>query len=260
MISITVITICFNNLQELINSCNSVDLQSHKPFEHIVIDGSTKPEIKNYLEQNLQPSYRRWICEPDNGIADAFNKGIQDAKGNIVVMLNSGDTFFAENVIEIVTKEFVQKPALEWLHGKYIAHRGNSWVTLGKPFEKKKLYRGMRSICHQTMFVKKHLHTRYGLYDIQLKFAMDYDFLCRIAEEPFEFLPIIMVAYAPAGKSDTDYLLSLRYSRNVYLKYFPGSLKLSLWQLRLKLLYYLLQSPIGIFLYKIKRKLKLENM
>ena len=53
MISITVITICFNNLQELINSCNSVDLQSHKPFEHIVIDGSTKPEIKNYLEQNL---------------------------------------------------------------------------------------------------------------------------------------------------------------------------------------------------------------
>jgi len=52
MTSITAITICFNNLPELINSCNSVDIQNHKLFEHLIIDGSTKPDIKNFLEQN----------------------------------------------------------------------------------------------------------------------------------------------------------------------------------------------------------------
>ena len=259
MYSISVITICFNNVQELINTCNSVDIQKHKPFEHLVIDGSAEPGIKNYFEQNAQPSYRKWICEPDNGISDAFNKGILNAKGDIVVMLNSGDTLLDENVIGIVTEKFKKEPTLEWLHGKYIAYRGNTWVTLGKPFEKKKLYRGMRSICHQTMFVKKQLHSRFGLYDINQKFGMDYDFLCRIADAQFGFLPAIMVKYAPAGRSAEQYLASLEQTRKIYIKYFGKSLKLTLWQLRLKMLYYLLQSPVGNFLYRIKTKLHLEN-
>ena len=260
MYSISVITICFNNLQELINTSDSVDTQIHQPFEHLIIDGSTNPDIKNYLQQNIQPSYRRWICEPDNGISDAFNKGIQNAKGDIVVMLNSGDTFFNDDIIKIVTEKFEQNPVLEWLHGKYSAQRQDTWVTLGKPFEKKKLYRGMRTVCHQTMFVKKKLHTKHGLYNVEQKLAMDYDFLCRISDEPFVFLPITMIRYAPGGKSSSDYLSSLKRSKEIYIKYFGWNLKLSLWQGRLKLLYYLLQSPIGNFLYTIKRKLNLENM
>ena len=260
MNSISVITICFNNLQELISTCNSVDRQAQKPFEHLIIDGSTNLDIKNYLEQNTQPSYRKWICEPDNGISDAFNKGIQNSKGDIIVLLNSGDTFIIEDVIKVVAEKFEQDSSLEWLHGMYSAYRGNTWVTLGKPFEKKKLYRGMRSICHQTMFVKKHLHFKHGLYDINLKFSMDYDFLCRIADEPFTFLQTVMVAYAPAGRSSEDYLTSLQQTKKIYIKYFGKSLKLDLWQIRLKFLYYLLQSPFGNFLYRIKTKLHLENM
>jgi glycosyltransferase involved in cell wall biosynthesis len=260
MYLISVITISFNNLQELINTCNSVDQQIQTPFEHLIIDGSTNQDIRNYLEQNPHPPYRKWICEPDNGISDAFNKGIQNSKGDIIVLLNSGDAFINENLINIVSEKFEQDSSLEWLHGMYSAYRGNTWVTLGKPFEKKKLYRGMRSICHQTMFVKKHLHFKHELYDVNLKFSMDYDFLCRIANEPFTFLRTLMVAYAPAGRSSENYIASLRQTKKIYIRYFGKSLKLDLWQIRLKLLHYLLQSPLGNFLYRMKTKLHLENM
>ena len=60
---VTVITICFNNLDDVINTCRSVDMQEQKPFEHLIIDGSTTTAIKDYLTNTRQPFYRRWICE-----------------------------------------------------------------------------------------------------------------------------------------------------------------------------------------------------
>jgi hypothetical protein len=89
---------------------------------------------------------------------------------------------------------------------------------------------------------------------------MDYDFLCRIADEPFAFLTKPLVIFEPSGLSSTDYLLSLRHAKDIYEKYFGKSILLRLWQLRLRLLHLLLQSPLGNFLYKIKVKFKLENM
>ena len=74
--TISIITICYNNLQELLTTLASVDRQSVTPYEHWIIDGSSDNEIKNYLQINIQPTYRKWISEKDNGIADAFNKGL----------------------------------------------------------------------------------------------------------------------------------------------------------------------------------------
>ena len=257
---ITVITICFNNPDDVISTCKSVDTQEQKPFEHLVIDGSTTPGIKNHLEKNPQPSYRRWISEKDEGISDAFNKGVLKANGDIVVMLNAGDTFYDDHAIGIAAIAFEKDNNLQWLHSKYELHRGNTWIIIGKPFAKSKMYRGMRSICHQTMFVKKSLHDKYGLYDPQLKIAMDYDFLLRIANEKFIFLETPLVKFAPAGTSTANYLLSLREIRNSYEKYYDKSFFLELWQIRLKILHYLLHTKLGKLLFKIKTRLKLENM
>ncbi len=258
--TITVITICFNNLEELIHTCHSVDFQQQKPLDHLIIDGSTNSAIKDHLENNPQPAFRRWISEPDKGIYDAINKGIKHAGGNIVAVLNSGDSFYDEDTVALASKAFENDGSLQWLHGKYKLLRGDQWVIIGKPFEKSKLYRGMRSICHQTMFVKKDLHYKYSLYSTNEQIAADYDFLCRIANEKFAFLTTPLVNFAPAGISSSNYFLALTEMKKVYERHFGKSLLLNLWQLRLKLLFYLLHSPVGNFLYSIKTRLKLENM
>jgi len=260
MKQLTIITICFNNLEDLVSTCKSVDIQDIKPFEHLIIDGSSTPAIKNYLENNLQPGYRRWICENDEGISDAFNKGVLNAKGDIIVMLNSGDAFYDQEVTRIAAAEFERDENLQWLHSKYELHRGDTWIIIGKPFAKSKMYRGMRSICHQTMFVKKSLHDKYGLYDKQLKIAMDYDLLLRIANEKFVFIDRPLVKFAPAGTSSVQYSGSLNEIRNSYRKYYGDSILLEIWQLRLKMLHYLLGTKIGKKLFKVKAGLKLENM
>jgi len=258
--TITVITICYNNLTELEATIASVDKQTHPPYEHWIIDGSTNDQIKKYLETTFQPAYRKWLCEADQGIADAFNKGIQRATGTFVNMLNSGDYYFNEHVLGIVAGVFLANPGVMWVHGKYQLQRGGIWVTIGKPFDPSKLYRGMRSLSHQSMFVKRILHNRYGLYDTTLRNAMDYDFICRISNEKFQFIEKPLVVFAPGGTTYRNYLPALKEARKVYQRHNGPSLKLVFWQWRLKLLHYLLNSRVGGFLYKMKVWLRLENM
>ncbi len=259
-VNISIITICFNNLSELLTTIQSVDEQTQPPFEHWIIDGSTNSDIKNYLTNHTQPAYRKWLCERDNGIADAFNKGIQLASGDILNLLNSADYYIHENVLKIVSTTFVNNTSIQWLHAKYQLQRGGIWVIIGKPFEKNKLYRGMRGLAHPTMFIKKTLHNTHGLYKTSLSIAMDYDFVCRIASEKCMFLDQPLVVFAANGTSQINYIASLNQTQAVYESYFGKSLKMSIWMLRLKLLHYLLKSKLGKFLYKIKVLLKLENM
>lgn len=256
---ISIITICYNNLQELQATCESVDRQTLRPFEHWIIDGSSLPGIKEFLETTPQPPYRKWLCEKDNGIADAFNKGVLRAGGKIINMLNSADRYFDETVLKAISDGFEQAPSIAWMHGKYQLQRGGQWVIVGKPFEKGKLYRGMRSLSHQSMFIKKTLHDKYGLYNIDLRNAMDYDFVCRIADEPVLFIDKPLIVFAPGGTTDTHYLKAIAEGRKVYEKYFGTSFKLVLWQLRLKALHFMLHSFVGPWLYKIKVWLGMEN-
>jgi glycosyltransferase involved in cell wall biosynthesis len=259
MPSISVVTICFNNLNDLIKTCQSVNAQQQPPFEHIIIDGSTNSAIKEYLETLPQPSWRRWINERDKGIADAFNKGILLATGDVVHLLNSGDVYYDNAVLQNVQEVLQQKEQATWFHGQLHMKRGGEWVIIGKPFDKTKVYRGMRGTLHPTMFVYKTLYTKYGLFDTSLKIAMDYDFLVRIAAEPFTYAAFPVVTFDPGGVSSNTYLASLKENKYCYEKYHGKSSRLFFWQLRLTFLHYLLHSPIGNFLYRLKKKLGLAN-
>jgi glycosyltransferase involved in cell wall biosynthesis len=255
----SIITICFNNLDEVMATCKSVDEQTIPPFEHLIINGSTKCDIQDWLLQNKQPSYRRWLNERDNGIADAFNKGVRMSQGDILLMLNSADTLANTNVLHIVRSKFEADPSLMWLHGMYQYQRAGIWVTLGKPFEVEKVYRGMRSICHQTMYVKKTLHEKYGLYNTHLNIAMDFDFLVRIRTEKFAFIPEVLAIFAPGGTSMQNMQKILDENTKIIETHLGKSIRHRLWTWRLKLLIGLMNSPLGKPLFWLKTKLGLAN-
>jgi len=160
---ISIVTICFNNPEELKQTCSSIDEQDMCPFEHWIIDGSTKTDIKQWLENTVQPSYRKWISERDHGIADAFNKGVLNSTGDVIYILNSGDRIYDETVLGRVTEVFERDRTVMWCHGKLNMVRGGLWVIVGKPFDKTKLYRGMRGVFHPTMYVRKEVYERRGL-------------------------------------------------------------------------------------------------
>ena len=259
MPSITVITICFNNLSDLQKTCASVDTQNVHPLEHWIIDGSTSTEIKEWLHNEPQPAYRKWVNERDAGIADAFNKGIRLASGEILHLLNSGDIYVNEKTLSIVSNIFDDNKQVQWVSGKLNVSRAGHWIEIGKPFEKSKLYRGMRSVSHPTMFLRKGIYNRNGLFNLNYKIAMDYDLICRIANEPYEFINCPLAIFDDTGVSSVNYLKSLKENIIVYESYFGFSFKCRLWQLRLKFLYLLLQTALGKWLFKLKKKMGLEN-
>lgn len=256
---ISIITICFNNLGELKDTCASVDMQALLPFEHIIIDGSATPDIKNFLENTPQPPYRKWLCERDKGISDAFNKGIKMSTGEITNLLNSGDKLYDETSLKRVSEVFEKDNSIQWCSGKLNMLRGGLWVAIGKPFDKEQLYKGMRGTMHPTMYVRRELYDRYGLFDTSLKMAMDYDFLCRIANEKSAFIDYPIATFDPTGVSSSNYVKAMKESYAQYRKYYGASLKQTVWEWRQTLLHHLLESRPGKALYRLKVKMGKEN-
>jgi len=252
---ISIVTICFNNLDDLKTTIAHVDSQSLPPIEHIIIDGSTKPDIKNYLASEDLPAYRTWISEPDKGISDAWNKGILKATGDIIHLQNSGDYYFDDNILKLVTETFTQQPAIQWLHGKYAQFKGEAWVISGAPFESEKLYRGFRTTGHQSMFVRKEMYKRHGLFDLQYSICSDFDFLVRISEEPFAFVDHPLIVFTPGGVSNTMIDKTTQQMVDIYTKYKGFSLKNRLWlRVRVPLIHYITETALGGFLFRLKNK------
>lgn len=259
MNGIAVITICFNNLADLQKTCASVETQSRPPEEHWIINGSTTSAIADWLSQKPQPSYRKWVNEKDKGIADAFNKGIALAGQEVTHLLNAGDVYAADDILKTVHAFFQTHATVQWISGNIQLTRGGEQVIVGKPFEKNKLYRGMRSVSHPTWFVKKQVYHRVGAYSSAYKIAMDYDMMCRLINESYLYLPKTIAIFDDTGVSTSQYLQSLEENKKVYQSYFGNSFKLALWQMRLKFLHTLLQSGLGQWLFRLKKKMGLEN-
>lgn len=256
----TIITICFNNLEDLQKTCLSIEAQTVVPFEHWVINGSTQADIAQWAAQSPQPAYRKFLHEKDKGISDAMNKGIARAEGEILHLLHAGDLYAHAQVLEKVGAAFLANPATQWLSGKMQLHRGGLPVVVGKPFDPQKIYRGMRSVFHPTWFVRPSVYVQTGTFHLQWKIAMDYDLLCRMPAEGYLFLPEPLVVFDDQGISTQHYLAAVAENIAVYESYHGFSFKARLWAFRLRCLHWLLLTPLGKWLFAWKKKMGWENV
>ncbi len=259
MATLSVVTICFNNYEDVLATSASVDAQTVKPDEHWIINGSTEPAIAAWLENTPQPAYRRWAHVENRHIAGNFSQGIERVNGDFIHLLNSGDVYAEKDILSKVIPFLQQHPEVQWISGKIRTQRGGQMVEVGKPFERSKLYRGMRSVSHPSWFVRKQVHDRHGLYNREYRIAMDYDMMCRIADEPYLFIDATITFFDNTGISSVKYLDSLKENIKAYESYFGYSFKCRLWQFRLRVLHEVLQTSFGKWLFDLKKKMGLEN-
>ncbi len=112
---ISVITVCFNSEKTIARTIESVINQHYSDLEYIIIDGGSKDktvEIINKYRNEL--SY--FISEPDQGISDAFNKGIRVATGDIIGIINSDD-WYENGIFKLVNEMFLQNKEIDVLVG-----------------------------------------------------------------------------------------------------------------------------------------------
>lgn len=95
----TVVTICFNDLENLKRTAQSVRTQTCQDFDWIVVDGASQDGTPEWLAEQDHPNLT-WVSERDRGLYDAMNKGISRASGQYLIFMNSGDCFAAPDVLE----------------------------------------------------------------------------------------------------------------------------------------------------------------
>ncbi len=167
---ITIITISYNNREGLKKTIKSVDSQSHVDFEYIVIDGGSQDGSKEILEQFANKiSY--WVSEPDKGIYNAMNKGIKAANGEYLLFLNSGDEFFANDVLEKASSQLGNEDVI---YGNLEFIDENQSYNREYPKTISFHYLYTDALPHPASFIKKTAFDKVGLYDENLKIVSDW--------------------------------------------------------------------------------------
>ena len=132
---LSIITVNFNNNLGLLKTLESVSSQSFSSYEHIIIDaGSTdgsRETIIQYEKENPHLSF--WSSEPDKGIYDGMNKGIDHAKGQYLYFLNSGGLKAKKTSVTVIDRSDTAVSVQEDLSYQSIIDRADRTVEDGKP-------------------------------------------------------------------------------------------------------------------------------
>ena len=160
---ISIITVSFNAEKTIESTILSVINQTYPNIEYIIIDGgSTDNTIEIIKKYEHRISY--WTSEPDKGIYDAMNKGVKIATGKWINFMNSGDTFYNNNIISRIFNKIDDYNQYSAIYGdtEFIFSNKNKIVTR----KATKLYKIMPS-CHQSIFC---LSEKLKMHNFNLKY------------------------------------------------------------------------------------------
>ena len=220
----SIITINFNDEIGLKKTIESTVNQTSIDFEFIIIDGGSTDRSKEII-QKYSKDITHWISEPDFGVYNAMNKGIKLAKGEYLIFMNSGDTFYNEKVLE---------KAEPFINGSKSIVYGNSAFVKNGVFNRNSIPPHKLSFVHffnsglnhQATFIKRELFEKYFYYNETYKIASDWEFfmytIC-LKQESYQYIDQFICNYDLAGIS-SDYSKNSLYAKErdaILRKHFP---------------------------------------
>lgn len=214
---ISVITACFNSQKTIAEAIESLKRQSWPFIEHLVIDGASQDASVAIASKTLGDG-DVLISEPDRGIFDALNKGLQRASGDVIGFLNSDDLFAHDNVLCRVAACF-NDPNVGAVYGdlQYVDADDTERVIRywkSGTFSRRKLQRGWMPP-HPSFFMRREFYEDLGGFDPAYRISGDYDSLLRyLSSEMFSvvYLPEVLVKMRVGGASNGSLKAILRKS------------------------------------------------
>ena len=187
---ISVITVVFNGEDFLEQTILSVLDQSYPHLEFIIVDGGSNDRSLEIIRK-YQDRIDYWVSEKDQGISDAFNKGVRLAAGDYINFQGDGDGFVTANTLEALFAEVnIKTDILISAQVKRIDLQDKVlYVSRYHPFRKTSLLFRM-SLPHQGLFTHRKMFEDFGLFDVKNKFCMDYDLLLRAYDQ----FPVVKVS------------------------------------------------------------------
>jgi glycosyltransferase involved in cell wall biosynthesis len=242
---VSIITICYNNEKDIKLTIESVINQSYKNIEYIIIDGGSKDSTLNIVS-DYKETITTLISEKDKGLYDAINKGIKYATGDIVGLIHAGDRIDNNFVVKKIVSFFENsKIDVSYGHSK-IVDKNDKSVRINKSpeYNKKNIRKGWMP-SHQSIYIRRELFSKIGLYSLELHPDSDYEFFLRyfyFNNLNIKLLDEYIVKFSLGGVSSKNYSSRLsKESKNRVLRS---------WSING------VKPPFGIFYLKILRKFK----
>jgi glycosyltransferase involved in cell wall biosynthesis len=220
-LKISVITAVYNRVGTIGDAIDSVRSQRHPDIEHVLIDGASTDGTREAIVHRLNAA-SRFVSEPDKGIYDALNKGIRHASGDVIGFLHADDLFAAPDTLSRVAAAF-EDSSVDAVYGDLVYVRKEDtdavvrWWTAGE-FSPAALARGWMPP-HPTVYVRRDVYRRLGVFDTSLRIAADYDFMLRMLASGTvrtAYIPEVMVRMRVGGASNRSLRNIVRKSREDY--------------------------------------------
>ena len=214
---VSIITVVYNGIEFLEETIKSVISQTYPNIEYIIVDGGSTDGTLDIIKK-YEAHITKWISEPDKGIYDAMNKGIDLATGDWQNFLNAGDSFVSNDVLEKIFTTNLENITL--VYGDIIAIRENGQKLNVNAIELKddnSIKKGMK-VCHQAIFYNKNIMIK---YDDKLRLKSEWKHLIEITRKenfsPKKFnFPIVY--YSVGGLGAQQLKLNQKEYRDVFLK------------------------------------------
>ncbi|WP_257659026.1 glycosyltransferase family 2 protein [Parapedobacter lycopersici] len=219
---LTVITIVYNNVQDIERTIRSVVQQTYPDIEYIVVDGGSTDGTVDVIQRHAN-RISRWVSEPDGGIYDAMNKGLAMATGDYVLFMNSGDELYDHHTVEQV---FATAPGAAIYYGETEMYDAN-WESLGlrrhgipEQFTWRSFRYGM-NISHQAIYIRRSITEP---YDLRYRLSSDIDWIIRAAKkvQPGEIVNTrrLVAKYLVGGMSKKRHWQSLWERFRIFSKHY----------------------------------------
>jgi glycosyltransferase involved in cell wall biosynthesis len=249
---VSIITVTYNAEQYLEKTIQSVLSQAYNNVEYIIIDGGSVDGTLDII-QKYESKIDYWISEEDKGIYDAMNKGIAFSSGEIIGLLNAGDTYLP-NALSLLAEKYIPSDSLSIYYGDIYLTYTDTNITIKSPANIDKLKYSM-TICHQAMFITKGTYLNHGLYNLNYKFASDYAYILSLflIGAKFHYLDGVVAYFQTGGVSDSKIVNSrlecIKAHVNLKSPFLYGA---SILYIRQLFLYYLYEKLLISFLGKQK--------
>lgn len=208
---ISIITVCYNAEKEIMATLKSVQEQTFKGYEYIIIDGASNDKtLKVIANSGVEITYL--VSEKDKGIYDAMNKGLILAKGDYLMFLNAGDSLYSPNTLQQIAD--VAKTNPDIIYGDTaIVDAERNYLRPRRLRPPKQLTRnsfknGML-VCHQAFLPKRELAMP---YDMQYRFSADFDWCVKILSKATTCMQMeeYIVNYLEEGATTRNHVKSLK--------------------------------------------------
>ena len=240
MSSISIITVVYNG-EKTIESCiQSVLKQKIAPLEYLIVDGNSNDKTKSIICRYAHSL--KHLSEPDHGIYDAMNKGINLVTGDIIGFLNSDDIYENENILATVQEAFKQDPSLDIVYGDLIYVAADDLEKKVRTWKSKPYYTTFfedgQVPPHPSFFVKRSILLENEGFDTSFSIAADYDLMYRllkIENRKSEHISQVFVRMRLGGKSNASLKNIVKGNQEIIKiwKKYNAKLTYSFWTKRL---------------------------